>query len=121
MRQGEFVRDPGGFWRVQPGDTIYSIALATGTTVERLLELNPTVNPENLVIGSVLSLPLHPGLPQGPVPQCESGIYWVVSPGDTLYLIAKEVGTTVEALLRLNPSIDPLNLQPGQSICLPLG
>jgi LysM repeat protein len=43
----------------------------------------------------------------------------VVEPGDTLFLIARSTGTTVEKLLELNPGINPRNLQAGQTICLP--
>jgi len=50
---------------------------------------------------------------------CTTGRYWQVGEGDTLYLIALRMATTVDTLLRLNPGIDPLNLQPGQLICLP--
>jgi LysM repeat protein len=47
----------GVYWEVAPGDTLYNIALATGTTVERLLELNPRVDPSNLQIGQSICLP----------------------------------------------------------------
>ncbi|WP_161820785.1 LysM peptidoglycan-binding domain-containing protein [Sporotomaculum syntrophicum] len=50
---------------------------------------------------------------------CSSGRYWIVTPGDTLYLIASFVGTTISTLTQLNPDIDPANLQTGQKICLP--
>ena len=36
--------------------------------------------------------------------------------GDTLESIAQRFGTTVEALIDLNPDIDPLALSPGQRI-----
>jgi LysM repeat protein len=36
--------------------------------------------------------------------------------GDTLESIAEKFGTTVEALIELNPDIDPLALSPGQRI-----
>lgn len=119
MAQEESLTSGGRFWQVQEGDTLYRIALETGTTVQQLMELNPTVSPENLTIGSLLRLPVFTGLPSGPIPPCESGFFWVVAPGDTLYLIAQETDTTVEILMRLNPDIEPLNLMPGQSICLP--
>lgn len=106
-------------WVVAPGDTLYGIALETGSTVERLLALNPAVDPTNLLPGEVLELPDFVGLPIGPVPPCPSGFYWVVAPGDTLFLIASQVGTSVDELLALNPQADPWNLLPGQSICLP--
>ncbi len=118
MAQEGFGRD-NRFWQVQEGDTLYRIALETGTTVEQLVELNPAVSPENLAVGSFLRLPVFTGLPSGPIPPCESGFFWVVAPGDTLYIIAQETGTTVEVLTALNPGVEPLDLMPGQSICLP--
>jgi len=42
--------------------------------------------------------------------------YYTIRRGDTLYLIAKRYGTTVEALMALNPGINPQNLQIGQKI-----
>jgi len=41
----------GQFYRVQAGDTLESIASQSGTTVERLLELNPGIDPVALRIG----------------------------------------------------------------------
>lgn len=41
----------GTFYRVQAGDTLESIASRSGTTVERLLELNPGIDPVALRIG----------------------------------------------------------------------
>ncbi|MGB9904706.1 MAG: LysM peptidoglycan-binding domain-containing protein [Desulfotomaculales bacterium] len=52
-------------------------------------------------------------------PPCPSGRYWRVEAGDTFYLIALRTGTTVEELFRLNPGVDPDNLQIGQLVCLP--
>lgn len=50
---------------------------------------------------------------------CPSGRYWRVEAGDTLYLIALRMGTTVAELERLNPGVNPYNLQIGQVLCLP--
>lgn len=52
---------------------------------------------------------------------CASGIFWVVEPGDTLYLIARETGFSVEEILQINPGIIPENLLVGTKICLPAG
>jgi LysM domain len=43
-------------------------------------------------------------------------VKWTVKPGDTLASIATQFGTSVRALQRLNPSIDPDTLQIGQEI-----
>lgn len=101
----------GRFWRVRAGDTLWLIALQTGTTVVELERLNPGVDPYNLRIGQLICLPAER--------PCPSGVFWVVAAGDTLYGIAQATGTTVERLLELNPNVQPRNLQIGQTICLP--
>ena len=101
----------GRYYRVKEGETLISIAAKVGVAREELEELNPEVNWLNLQIGQLLCLP-------GERP-CPSGIYWEVEAGDTLYLIAREIGTTVEEIMKLNPEIQPENLQIGQLLCLP--
>lgn len=44
------------------------------------------------------------------------GRFYRVQEGDTLESIAEDHGTTVEALLELNPGIDPVALNIGQRI-----
>jgi LysM repeat protein len=56
---------------------------------------------------------------ESPLPECESGRYWEVRPGDTVYLIATELGVSPGEILQLNPGIDPDNLQVGSILCLP--
>jgi LysM repeat protein len=41
---------------------------------------------------------------------------YVIAPGDTLAGIAQRYGTSVDALIALNPDIDPVNLRIGQRI-----
>jgi LysM repeat protein len=43
-------------------------------------------------------------------------VKWTVKPGDTLFSIATQFGTSVKELERLNPSIDPAALQVGQTL-----
>ncbi|PKM46288.1 MAG: hypothetical protein CVV03_05645 [Firmicutes bacterium HGW-Firmicutes-8] len=45
----------------------------------------------------------------------------VIQAGDTFWKLAKHYGTTVEAITAANPDVDPLNLQIGETICIPLG
>lgn len=44
----------------------------------------------------------------------------LIRPGDTLYRIATIYGSTVMAIETANPGLDPLNLQPGQMVTVPL-
>lgn len=53
--------------------------------------------------------------------QCPLGTTpYVVRPNDTFYSIAKFYNLSLDELLRLNPDVDPDNLQTGQVICLPM-
>jgi LysM repeat protein len=48
---------PERFHIVREGDTLATIAEANGTTVERLLELNPGVDPVALPVGARIRVP----------------------------------------------------------------
>jgi LysM repeat protein len=55
--------------------------------------------------------------PSGPVAVTTGAVARVVvRRGDTLERIAVRTGTTVAALRRLNPGVDPVQLRPGQRI-----
>jgi LysM repeat protein len=41
---------------------------------------------------------------------------YLIEPGDTLAGIAQRYGTTVDALIALNPDVDPVNLRIGERI-----
>ncbi|WP_324669852.1 LysM peptidoglycan-binding domain-containing protein [Geochorda subterranea] len=46
---------------------------------------------------------------------------YTVQPGDTLFFIAQRFGTTVDAILAINPQIaNPNLIFPGQIICIPI-
>lgn|GEM_PF-2151557 len=63
--------------------------------------------------------PEEPEEPEGPCP--ENAVMHVVKKGDTFWKLAKKYNTTVEAIVDANPDVDPLNLQIGQTICIPVG
>lgn len=44
---------------------------------------------------------------------------YTIKAGDTLYFLAIRYNTTVDAIMALNPGINPENLQIGQVICIP--
>lgn len=64
-------------------------------------------------------LPELPEVPEGPCP--EDAVMHVIQAGDTFWKLAKKYGTSVEAIEAANPEIDPLNLQVGETICVPIG
>ena len=64
-------------------------------------------------------LPELPEFPAGPCP--ENAVMHVIQGGNTFWKLAKKYGTTVEAIAAANPNVDPLNLQVGETVCVPAG
>ncbi|WP_236908932.1 LysM peptidoglycan-binding domain-containing protein [Clostridium sp. Cult3] len=58
----------------------------------------------------------------GTTQRCPTGSFaYTIKSGDTLFQLARINNTTVEAIMRINPGINPNNLQIGQIICIPRG
>src|SRR5690554_5223634 len=102
-------------YTIRSGDTFYSLAQRFNTTVEAIQRANPGVDPNNLQIGQRICIP-EATIP----PVCPSGTFaYVIRSGDTFFRLAQRFDTTVEAIQRANPNVDPNNLQIGQRICIP--
>ncbi len=84
---------------VQQGQTLYGIAQAYNTTVNDLVEANQIPNPNQLVVGQTLVIPII------------GSFYWV-QPGDSLFSIAQRFGLNYQELASINgiPVNFPLNV-----------
>ncbi|MCK9445214.1 MAG: LysM domain-containing protein, partial [Tissierellaceae bacterium] len=104
-------------YTIKSGDTLYNLAIRYNTTVEAIMRVNPGINPNNLQVGQVICIP---GTAPPPPTTCPTGTFsYTIKSGDTLYNLAIRYNTTVEAIMRVNPGINPNNLQVGQVICIP--
>lgn len=115
------TRCPAGTfaYTIRSGDTLYNLAIRYNTTVEAIMRVNPGIDPNNLQIGQVICIP---GSVVPPPPTCPVGTFsYTIKSGDTLYQLAITYNTTVEAIMAVNPGINPNNLQIGQVICIPRG
>ena len=83
-------------YTVQAGDTLYSIARQYNTTVDAIKSLNH-LSSNVLSIGQVLKIPTSPSN-GGTSPS----VTYTVQAGDTLYSIARQYNTTVDAIKSLN-------------------
>ena len=95
-------------YTVQKGDTLYSIANKYGITLQELKAIN-NLESDNLSIGQLLKVPSGLSLASS----------YVVSPGDTLYSIAKKFDTTVPKLKEANNLVNNM-LSIGQKLIIPL-
>jgi len=110
---------------VYRGDTLKSLALRFGTSVDTLVSLNSILNVNLIYEGQRLVVPSGravPGTPPPSTPPPAGGQVYFVQRGDTLRIIAERFNTTVETILKVNPQIYNANvIYTGQSITLPAG
>ncbi|GAA1380363.1 glycosyl hydrolase family 18 protein [Peribacillus frigoritolerans] len=91
---------------VRPGQTLYGIAQTYSVTVDRLVESNKIPNPNNLVSGQALVIPIV-------------GSYYFVQPGDSLYSISQRVDVPVQELANINGIAENQILSVGYRLYIP--
>ena len=107
-------------YTIRSGDTFWVLAQRYNTTVEAIQRVNPGVNPNNLQIGQVICIP--GGTTPPPPGRCPAGSFsYTIRSGDTLWVLANRYNTTVQAIMAINPGLNPNALQIGQVICIPGG
>lgn len=81
--------------KVVTGDTLYRISVAYGTTVNELKQLN-RLSSHTIKIGQTILIPSK----EKEISQKskQDAKFYTVSPGDTIYGLAKRFGTSVDAL-----------------------
>ncbi|GAB4155760.1 MAG: hypothetical protein Fur0021_23440 [Candidatus Promineifilaceae bacterium] len=105
---------------VQSGDTLYSIGLQYGLTVEDLIRANTLADPNQLNVGDQILVPLSGNFPETSTPPetSQERIHFVAA-GETLFRIGLLYGFTVEELAQYNGLADPNDLDVGQQIRIP--
>ena len=104
----------GLIYKVEAGDTLYSISRRYRLRVRDIMSANPFVNVYNLQIGEELCIPVVPeNLP------IEGARPYIVKRGDTVMSILEENKISFEELARLNRSVAALRLPPGTILLLP--
>ena len=96
-------------YTVVPGDTLYKIANIFNTSVNELKQLN-NLTSNTLSIGQVLKIPVNSTTP--------STQTYTVQKGDSLWLIANKLNTTVDKIKSINNLSSNL-LQIGQVLLIP--
>ncbi|MDR7415185.1 MAG: M23 family metallopeptidase [Armatimonadota bacterium] len=111
---------------VRPGDTLWDLARRYGVTVEAIAAANGMKPTQVLRIGQVLRIPgrgisqpaVFPSHPPAPPGGQEGLRVYTVRPGDSLWLIARRYGVTVQALMDAN-GLRSDRLRTGQRLRIP--
>ncbi|MDE3090187.1 MAG: LysM peptidoglycan-binding domain-containing protein [Chloroflexota bacterium] len=101
------------------GDTLYSVAMRNGTSVDALIRANGLPNPNFIYAGQRLVVPTGSAGWGAPAPIPLVASVYTVNYGDTLATIAGRYGTTVAAMLRANNLYNPNFIYAGQRLNLP--
>ncbi len=99
---------------VEWGDTLSEIALAYSVTVDELVQWNQISNPDLIYVGQILVIYTTAQS------SSQASQSYTVESGDTLWGLAQYYGTTVDAILAINPQISNSNLiYIGETILIP--
>lgn len=109
-------------YKIQAGDSFYTIGKKFGVTVKALQAANPAVDPAKLQIGKTIQIPapVAATTPTGvPVVDAASGeTTYTVKSGDTLEKLSRQFGTTVKAIQSANGLVDT-RIKVGQKLKIP--
>ncbi|MBN2084447.1 MAG: LysM peptidoglycan-binding domain-containing protein [Anaerolineales bacterium] len=105
---------------IQSGDLLSTIAEKCGISVEAIVALNPTIDPNNIQVGTTILLPpagtgfTPTVIPADTIPGTVISIR--VQAGDTLESIAGKCWSTVDDLIKTNNIDDPNFLSVGMEL-----
>lgn len=113
---------------VQPGETLFRIALRYGVTVEALVATNKLSDASRIVVGQQLTIPQTVTVasidttasnPEAAVLTSTQPLIHTVQAGQTLNLVAKQYGVTPADLVKANNLTNVDYLEVGQRLIIP--
>lgn len=119
-------------YTVISGDTLEKIAAEYNSGVCNIASANSLDDPDFISVGQVLTVPTNVCTADNDSCRTEEGTatcvaadagvaatYTIVA-GDTFFLIAAELGITLDAIVAANPNVNPGALEVGQIINIPI-
>ena len=131
LRIGQLISIPGAAGEIQTGgqtivgthlvaagETLASIALRYGTTVDAIAQVNGITNPSQIFVGTQLTIAEGVAEPTTDAGPTGSSVH-TVEVGETLAGIAARFGTSVQSLMTSNGIDDPDLIRAGEQISVP--
>ncbi len=108
------------YYVVKRGDALAAISDRTGISEERLMNLNPRLDPLALIPGERIRLRPPTAAERARARRRRESLptYYVVRQGDSPSSIAEKTGVPLSRLFELNPSIERKPLMPRQRLRL---
>lgn len=108
------------YYRVRPGDTLFSIGRMYGVSPWAIASHNGIVNPNHIYVGQMLAIPCCGGGWGWPYPSwCTCRYYHTVGWGENLFRISLRYHVNMWHIARCN-GIHNLNyIQVGRTLCIP--
>lgn len=118
---------------VQPGDSLFRIAMTYGVSVDAIVQANNIANPRIIVLGQELIIPgvgdseaAKPSAPPAPPSQpvangrsVEGGVMHLIQPRDTLFGIAMAYGVPMADIIAANNIVNPRLISAGLELFIP--
>ena len=112
-------------YKVQKGDTLYSISQQFNTTVDEIKKIN-NITSNNIYINQELYIPSSNTLPSNPLPtppidddENEEYSEYIVQKGDSLWKISRDYNISVKDLIDIN-NLTTTTLQIGDKLLVPI-
>jgi LysM repeat protein len=122
--EGNFI-----FHKVQPGNTLYSLARKFNVTVDNIIENNPALKNGTLLPGTMVRIPRTPDSEKQKeslqettdqeLIQSDAFIFHEIKPGQTLYSISRRYQVDLSEVQDANPDVDTDDLIPGYMLRIP--
>lgn len=128
--------EKSSLYTIEKGDTLYQIGRKVGVPWSQILEINPEIKINELQIGQTIKLPNKTSIGDKYVASNSNSVttsapikpnnkhssnenYYYIRKGDTLWGLSQRLGTSVTAILRDNPGVNPKSLTIGSKIIIP--
>jgi len=110
-------------YTVQPGDTLFSIALRFEISPNEIVAANTLADPNNVFVGQQLLIPgyqpAQTSSTASPSANPSDPAIHVVQPGEALSIIAEKYGITLAELVSVNRIANPNLVSPGTRLVIP--